>query len=87
MMSRISMFRILIACLSSGCQTVEQAQQAEARRQVEKRYAEERVLRLQGELMRCRQSKELRRELISCEWRFVGDGSSGADRSGTSATG
>ena len=50
MMSRIVCLGILIAGLLSGCQTVEQAQQQEARRQMEQRYAEERALRLQADL-------------------------------------
>ena len=45
MMSRSVCVGILITALLSGCQTVEQAQQVEARRQMEKRYAEERALR------------------------------------------
>ena len=64
MMSRSVCLGILIAALLSGCQTVEQAQQAEARRQMEKRYAEERVLRLQGELdVVSAEQVELRQEL------------------------
>lgn len=64
MMSRIVCVGMLIACLLSGCQTVEQAQQVEARRQIEKRYAEERALRLQADLDAVSlEQAELRREL------------------------
>ena len=64
MMSRLVCAGMLMAALLSGCQTVEQAQQAEARRQMEKRYAEERVLRLQGELdVVSAEQVELRQEL------------------------
>lgn len=63
MLSRMICLGWLIGLLS-GCQTVEQAQQAEARRQVEQRYAAERVLRLQGELdVMSAEQMELRREL------------------------
>ncbi len=40
----------LMCGLLSGCQTVEQARQADARRQVEQRYAEEQQVRMQGQL-------------------------------------
>ena len=72
MMSRSVCLGILIAALLSGCQTVEQAQQAEARRQMEKRYAEERVLRLQGELdVVSAEQVELRQELEQLRIEFV----------------
>ena len=64
MMSRLVCAGMLMVGLLSGCQTVEQAQQAEARRQMEQRYAEERVLRLQGELDAVSAEQvELRQEL------------------------
>ena len=64
MMSRIVCVGVLLTGLLSGCQTVEQAQQAEARRQVEQRYAEERALHLQGELDAVLEEQvELRRDL------------------------
>ena len=40
----------LMCGLLSGCQTVEQARQEDARRQVEQRYAEEQQVRMQGQL-------------------------------------
>ena len=40
----------LMCGLLSGCQTVEQGRQADARRQVEQRYAEEQQVRMQGQL-------------------------------------
>ncbi|MFL2832251.1 MAG: LysM peptidoglycan-binding domain-containing protein [Coraliomargaritaceae bacterium] len=64
MMSLIVYLGVLLTGLLSGCQTVEQAQQAEARRQVEQRYAEERALHLQGELDAVLEEQvELRRDL------------------------
>ena len=63
-MSRILCVGMLIVGLLSGCQTVEQAQQVEARRQMEQRYAEERTLRMQADLDAVSvEQAELRREL------------------------
>lgn len=63
MLSRVIWLGWMVGLLS-GCQTVEQVQQAEARRQMEQRYAEERLLRLQGELdVVSAEQGELRHEL------------------------
>lgn len=54
----------LMSGLLCGCETVEQARQADARRQVEQRYAEERQVQMRGRLdMLAAEQVALREEL------------------------
>ena len=64
-MNRFSFIIMLFLFILSGCQTVEQHRQIEARKQVEQRYIEEQVNRLQGEIsFLIEDNAQLREELI-----------------------
>ena len=47
---RFNVLIIFFVIILSGCQTIEQSRQTEARRQVEQRYLDERTNRLQGDV-------------------------------------
>ena len=47
---RFNLLIIFFVIILSGCQTIEQSRQTEARRQVEQRYLDERTNRLQGDV-------------------------------------
>ena len=62
-------FNILImfcVIILSGCQTIEQSRQTEARRQVEQRYIDERNNRLQGDVNVLREDLTVLREEVAC---------------------
>ena len=56
---------IFFVIILSGCQTIEQSRQTEARRQVEQRYIDERNNRLQGDINLLREDLTVLREEVA----------------------
>ena len=63
---RFNLLIIFFVIILSGCQTIEQSRQTEARRQVEQRYIDERNNRLQGDVNVLREDLTVLREEVAC---------------------
>ena len=59
---RFNILIIFFVIILPGCQTIEQSRQTEARRQVEKRYNDERTNRMQGDVNVLREDLAVLRE-------------------------